>query len=229
MFSDTLEALKHLLWPTRCAACEVLLVEPDKLVCDKCKSSVAQAPDIPLPEFIDRVCPLFIYDGAVSNMIAKWKYHEDFSAQNAILSFLPTQIQRLKAMIHEDSWMIPVPPHPRRLQERGFDPVWTFATRLVHVLKEAEISVTFCDDALIRTRHTPHQASLSHDERLKNLKDAFKVVKPIQTQHVILIDDVMTTGATGSVCAQILKESGVSWVGMIALAHPVDKVKSENA
>ena len=75
---------------------------------------------------------------------------------------------------------------------------------------------------LIRTRHTPHQASLTQDERLHNLEGAFKVEQSFKAEHIILLDDVITTGATGSVCAKTLRnQAEAKWIGMIALAHPV--------
>ena len=223
MFTDTLEALKHLLWPTRCASCDVLLDEPGALMCAKCLKSVATARDVePPPKHIALACPLFVYDGAMRSMISKWKYHEDFAAQNAILSLIPQQIERLREIIPQDACMIPVPPHPKRLRERGFDPVWTFATRLAKNLKSAGIPVTFRDDVLIRTRHTSHQASLSQDERRHNLDGAFMVKNQPDTDRIILVDDVMTTGTTGSVCAQTLREfAGAKLVILVTLAHPI--------
>lgn len=222
MFTDTLEALKHLLWPTRCASCEVLLDEPGALMCTECSHSIENAPEVPSPKNIDKACSLFVYDGAVRTLISKWKYHEDFAAQNAILSLLPQHLEKLHEFIPDNACIIPVPPHPRRLRERGFDPVWTFATRLTKVLKNADIPVSFRDDVLIRTRHTVRQASLSEDERKHNLDGAFKVRSKPDSEKIILIDDVMTTGTTGSVCAATLRKLASSqWIALITLAHPL--------
>lgn len=216
---QTLEALKHLLWPTRCASCHVLLAEPSSLLCMECSTQVAQAPQAPLPPHIDAAMSLFKYEGAVQSMISKWKYHEDYTAQKAILSFVPDHMDRLRSFIPADVCMIPVPPHPKRLRERGFDPVWTFASRLHRHLEKAEIPTDFRDDVLTRTRHTAHQAALNHEQRLHNLDGAFKVKYGFKSQRVLLIDDVMTTGSTGSACAQVLKEAGVEWVGFLTLAY----------
>lgn len=218
---QTLEALKHLLWPTRCAACHVLLAEPMALLCLECSAQIECAPELELPSHIDAAMALFKYEGAVQNMISKWKYHEDYTAQKAILSFVPDHLDRLRAFIPADVCMIPVPPHPKRLRERGFDPVWTFASRLHRILEKAEIPTDFRDDVLIRTRHTAHQASLDHEQRMHNLDGAFKVKYGFNARRVLIVDDVTTTGATGSACAHTLKEAGVEWVGFLALAHTV--------
>ena len=221
MFLETLDALKHVIWPTRCAACDVLLAQPKDLLCEECRTSILDAPQIPLPDHLDCACALFRYEGAVQSMIAKWKYHEDYGAQKALLSFLPEQVERLKPFIPEGVCLIPVPPHPKRLRERGFDPVWTFAEKLHRVLAQSDIQTNFRDDTLSRTRHTVHQAGLTHDERVHNLDGAFKVSEKFEPQKVILIDDVTTTGATAAACAKTLKDAGAPWVGFIALAHAV--------
>lgn len=221
MLIETLDALRHLLWPTRCASCDVLLTEPSRLMCSECYASIEAAPQIAAPEHVDAACAVFRYEGAVQSMISKWKYHEDYAAQKAILSSLPEQVDRLRPFIPEGAVLIPVPPHPKRLRERGFDPVWTFAVRLHKVLEDAQIHTEFRDDVLTRTRHTAHQAALSRDERLHNLDGAFHVAEGFDAKKVVLIDDVMTTGATGSTCADILKKSGVEWLAFIALAHTV--------
>ncbi len=221
MLIETLDALKHLLWPTRCASCDVLLAEPSRLICEECGSSIEAAPEVPIPEHVDAACAVFRYEGAVQSMISKWKYHEDYAAQKAVLSSLTDHVDRLRKFIPEGAVLIPVPPHPRRLRERGFDPVWTFAARLHKILEEAQIHTEFRDDVLIRTRHTAHQAALSHDERMHNLDGAFHVAEDFHAEKAVLIDDVMTTGATASTCAAILKESSVEWLSFIALAHTV--------
>ncbi|MBQ9394080.1 MAG: ComF family protein [Proteobacteria bacterium] len=221
MFIETLDALKHLLWPTRCASCDILLPDPSRMVCDSCESSIEKAPSVSVPPNIDAACALFRYEGAVQSMVSKWKYHEDYTAQKAILSTISDYVEELRAFIPEGAVLIPVPPHPKRLRERGFDPVWTFGTKLHKVLENAGITVEFRDDVLIRTRHTAHQAGLSHDERMHNLDGAFKVAEGFEAKRVVLLDDVMTTGATASVCAEVLKRAGVEWVGFVALAHTV--------
>ncbi len=219
MFFETMEALRHMLWPTRCASCDMLLAEPSMLVCEECRASVEADRTVFVPENIDAAMAIFQYQGAVQSMISKWKYHEDYAACKAVLSFIPEYIEELRKFIPEGACMIPVPPHPKRLRERGFDPVWSFASKLHHDLRKANIQVEFRDDVLIRTRHTAHQAGLNHEERMHNLENAFKVVESIEGRNILLVDDVMTTGATGSACASVLKSAGCSWIGFIALAH----------
>ena len=219
MFLETLNALKHVLWPTRCAACDILLPEPDVLLCGECADSVAPADSLQCPPDIEAACAAFRYDGAVQQMIAKWKYHEDYGAYHALLACLPEQLPRMRKCIALDACLIPVPPHPRRLRERGFDPVWQFANALQKALNHDGLHTVLRDDVLSRTRHTPHQASLSHDERMHNLDGAFKVADGFSAQNAVLIDDVVTTGATAATCAHALKLAGIPHISFVALAH----------
>ena len=221
MFIETIDALKHLLWPTRCASCDVLLSTANAILCDECQASIQAADAFAPPESIDAACALYRYEGAVQTLISRWKFHEDYGAQHALLDDLPDAVRRLTIDIPEGSYLLPIPPHPRRLRERGFDPVWTFASHLQRAFKSAQIQTFFCDDALVRTRHTPHQAALDHEARLHNLDGAFEVSPKFHAPHVVLLDDVTTTGSTACSCARTLKAAGIPWVGFIALAQTV--------
>lgn len=70
---------------------------------------------------------------------------------------------------------------------------------------------------LIRTRHTKPQASLDHQQRLSNLDKAFDVQGDVAT-HIILVDDVLTTGSTASACASVLRQAGAEHIILITLA-----------
>ena len=220
---ETLEALKHLLWPTRCASCDVLLSNPSMQVCESCMKGIIPVESCDVPEGLDGMMAIFEYVGPIGTMIGKWKYHEDYGAQKALMSLIGSQIERLGAYVPEDVCLIPVPPHPKRLRERGFDPVWTFAAKLRRILENGGINATLGDDILIRTRHTKRQATLTEEERKHNLSGAFKVVQALPQAPIILVDDVITTGATTVTCAQTLRAAGAGWIGALSLAHPVKR------
>jgi len=75
--------------------------------------------------------------------------------------------------------------------------------------------------ALARTRHTRAQAGLTGDERTHNLKGAFQPLTDLTGRHVVLVDDVLTTGSTALECAQILRHSGSQSVTLAVLAATV--------
>ncbi|MBQ1266938.1 MAG: ComF family protein [Proteobacteria bacterium] len=218
MIRDTLDALRHLIWPSRCASCDLLLESPEAFLCDSCHEAMRFVGEMPSPEAVDGMFSFFAYEGAVQSLIARWKYHEDYCARLALLSSMSERIDRVLAFVGASATVIPVPPHPRRLRERGFDPVWTFASKLSTQLSQAKgETFTLNDACLHRSRHTLHQAGLSAAERAQNLRGAFEIVD-MAPERVILVDDVVTTGATLSACALVLRNAGAKRVLAMTLA-----------
>jgi len=122
------------------------------------------------------------------------------------------------ALIADADLIVPVPLHYFRLVRRGFNQsVWLAAA----VGRQSGVPVAV--DALVRTRATPSQAGLSGDGRRRNVQGAFAVrpsrARRLAGRRVILVDDVLTTGATVEACARALKRSGVTEVDVLTLAR----------
>jgi len=116
------------------------------------------------------------------------------------------------------SWlMVPVPLHPRKKRERRYNQ----STELARTLARLR-GLTWCD-ALRRIRYTDSQAGLDRDGRLKNLKGAFivvpRAVRQLTGRDILLIDDVLTTGATAHECALTLKKCGAGKVAVLTVAR----------
>ena len=111
--------------------------------------------------------------------------------------------------------LIPVPLHASRLRERGYNQALELARPLAQAL-----TIPLRHDVLLRTRATLAQANLDAKARRKNLRGAFAIVENAALpQHVVIVDDVMTTGATLRECARVLLRAGVSRVDVWALAR----------
>ncbi|MDO8478786.1 MAG: ComF family protein [Candidatus Rokubacteria bacterium] len=111
---------------------------------------------------------------------------------------------------------VPVPLHPRRARERGYDQALLLARRL-----ECAWGVPVVVDALLRAVPTQPQTDLDAAARRRNVRDAFAVRRPelIAGRHVVLVDDVLTTGATAGECARSLYRAGAVAVGVLTVAR----------
>ena len=114
--------------------------------------------------------------------------------------------------------LLPIPLSSHRLAERGFNQSLLLALQLNRLKTRSHL--------LLRMRHTPAQSSLKRQERLANLVGAFAVAPLeaglIRGQNILLIDDVMTSGATLNLAAQVLKQAGAKTVSALVLAKTPD-------
>jgi len=112
--------------------------------------------------------------------------------------------------------LVPVPLHPRRARERGYNQALLLARRL-----ERAWGVPVAADALRRAVATQPQADLDAAARRRNVRNAFAVRYPglVAGRHVVLVDDVLTTGATAGECAMSLSRAGAATVGVVTVAR----------
>lgn len=177
-------------------------------ICPECESKVIH---------FDRAFSPCIYEGLVKELIHKFKYgqRDDYGR---ILSRLLVEFIKeynLPPIEHFDM-LIPIPLHKQRLREREFNQ----SEILARYLSE-EFPLQVSSDILLRNRNTVTQTGLTQDERCKNVENSFSVenVQKLKGKMVILIDDVLTTGATCSEAARVLKENGASIVFVLTAAN----------
>jgi ComF family protein len=119
----------------------------------------------------------------------------------------------------ENILLIPVPASKKRIRARGFDQCRRLAQAIVKI--NPDIRAAF--DALQKTKPTPEQKGQNRADRLVNLRDSFEVTSEsahmIQGRHILLIDDVLTTGATLHECERVLIAAGAGKVTCFAAAH----------
>ena len=127
-----------------------------------------------------------------------------------------------EALPETDSAIVaPVPLHPSRKRERGFNQAELLARGLVRSLRKEESGLRLVAGSLRRTRATVPQVGLSVSARRENVSGVFSVGRPedVRNRTVVLVDDVMTTGATLSACAAALKRAGAARVLALSLAR----------
>lgn len=160
------------------------------------------------PHFDETIAP-FRYEFPVDRIIQKLKYGH----QLAIAPWLGKQLAIHAGLQHADIDVImPMPLHPFRIRERGFNQSIEIARPIsCHLARPMRL------DTLLRTRPTPPQAQLSRKERQGNVRGAFECRDDLTDRAVLLVDDVMTSGATLNECARVLKLHGARRV-MLAVA-----------
>ena len=181
----------------RCPTCSIPIAGPN---CD-CRE---------LPADVDRLWVAGPYDGWLRDAIFDFK----FKGETARAPSLAALLADASRSMGTDAWLAPVPLHKKRKRHRGYDQVALLATAL-----GLQTGQTVCP-ALVKDRETPTQVGLSASERSLNLIDAFSVRPGIELpDHVILIDDVTTTGSTLSESARALRKGGVVSVTAVVIAH----------
>lgn len=151
------------------------------------------------------------YGGTLKTLILKFKYESDFTAGYLLSKLLVEMIEENN--IYADV-ICYLPMTKKSEKKRGFNQCEVIAR---HIGYRINIPVSDC---IKKIKNTKEQKTLTKEERVKNLKGAFKVsrVKDIKNKDVILIDDVMTTGATINECKDILKRSGANKITVLTIA-----------
>jgi len=160
------------------------------------------------PPFLDGCHALFDYRAPVDQWIRNIKFHQQLTLAKMLGRLLAEHVPE-----GDNATLIPVPLHPRRLRQRGFNQALEIARPLQR--RGYRIDARCC----VRTRHTPAQSRLPATTRRHNLDKAFRVRHDMSTQRVILIDDVVTTGATLNALARVLKQAGATQVEAWVIAR----------
>jgi ComF family protein len=203
--------LNDLPWhPT--SSCPQCGLESDGNICGSCLSN---------PPDFDATHAVFLYDFPVDAMMVRYKYGDMMHLSHIFGQFLSNKVSLSNLLNHADL-IIPMPMHPQRLKERGFNQAHEIAKLLTINYKE---KLDF--KSVERIKLTPPQASLPLKDRVKNIKGAFQVntdkLNLIQGKRIAIVDDVMTTGASLNELAKTLKKAGAShvecWVIARTLPH----------
>lgn len=242
-----LNHLLNFLYPPRCAACDRrMALGASRRVCASCLGHIDRltAPlcarcGIPLgtsysgnadrcarcvqsPPVFTMACAVACYhpsDGdqlsTLDSIIRRHKYGLDQSLGRALAECLGDE---LPLALERYDLVVPVPLHRARLRWRGFNQAALLGAAVARRLgRPLDVA------CLARVRPTPPQTMQSHDERERNVRDAFAVRRPgrVAGRRVLLVDDVMTTGATANECARVLLKAGAHGVDVFTLARAV--------
>jgi ComF family protein len=210
-FGRAAEGLFALAAPPECAACDARIHLSDTW-CESCRASF---PPIPPPRTVAglRVCAAYQYAGPIAEAVRRFKFGPRPDLARPLSELLEPLLERLE--LDAEQRIVPVPLHPRRLAERGFNQAALLARRIAR-----RTPARFLPLSLSRVRYTAAQAQLGRAERLSNAEHAF-VARSEQLcgRRIVLVDDVLTTGATALACSEALQQAGARLCAVLVIAQ----------
>ncbi len=232
------ENLRHLFFPPRCPFCDKVLFSslfiPQERVCSSCvrRPEHVQEPSCkkcgkPLSDQRQEYCfdckgclyefrqgkALWVYQGVAKTSIYRFKYH----GRREYAHYYGAELVR-----HYGAWikrsqidgLVPIPLSQKKLRRRGYNQAALVAREI-----SRRTGILAYEDLLIRVRDTQAQKKLNQTERKNNLKRAFKTKEnKVQLNHILLIDDIYTTGSTMNEAAGELKRAGVAEVYCLSIS-----------
>ncbi|MEN3185078.1 MAG: ComF family protein [Atribacterota bacterium] len=233
---NLLEGLCNFFLPQHCVACARYL--PSSSGFPLCEQCLLQVPFLRTPFCVRcgrpvaggrillcRRCQSFsfhfdearavtLYETPIRECIHALKYQGVFSFIPFFVHLLVEYMEE-HPFLREVDYILPVPLHPKRLKERGFNQTLLLARNL-----SVQFGIPLLNGAVIRWKHTVPQVGLSLRERRKNVQNAFRMVQPISHQgnRILIIDDVLTSRATVDALSRVLKQAGCRTVRVLAIA-----------
>jgi len=172
-------------------------------ICGKCLSK---------PNDLDQAIAPLLYRDPVSEMIRALKYREKLAFARTAASVISEAA--LKRGVKKPDLICSVPMTTQALRKRGFN-----QSALIALLSGYRLGIPVTNHLLRKVRQTAHQSDLSAKERRGNLKNAFRCQRRVAGRHVVIVDDVLTTGATVNELARVLKKAGAARVDVWVCAR----------
>lgn len=235
----SVRSLIALFFPPRCGVC-VMLLEADSGggICPTCTAAMRHVPEprciqcgqpfpdsasaehrcmrcLKDPPHFDRVRSVFVYEEPVQSAILDFKFHGRSGLRFFFSETLLTESDILSEAPRRLDAIVPVPLHRFKLIERGYNQTALLAEELSRA-----VGVRVERTGLRKVRRTPPQSSLPREERERSLRGAFQAERGrFDGRRILMVDDVMTTGATLSECARTLKAAGAARVEAVTVAR----------
>ena len=239
IMSDFLKRIKDALLPPRCICCKEYverigvcdncwkgikwISEPKCKICgqptenENCKYCAADE------NFFDKAVSAVVYEGLARNLILKFKDGEATLYAPIFAQWLNRIIQDF---LSEVDFLVPIPISLKRRFKRKYN-----QTELLCIELQKLTGLHYVPEILRKSKETAMQKSLNKERRRINLRKSFSVNEKISIKDkvILLIDDVITTGATANACAELLKKSGASKVYVATVARVILKNTISNS
>ena len=211
-----------MLFPVECPACSAP-TDTLRQVCAPCLKRLEPAnlqdwlPAVSSPGALDGAWSAFWFDGRLQDLIHAFKYDRREAIGKQLAEAAARELPAHWAARY--ALLAPAPLHKPRRRERGFNQAAVLAAALGRLWQRPVAT-----DIIARHRRTKSQTDLTVIQRRRNVADSFTVSVQGHGEHVLLIDDLLTTGATAAECAAALHNAGYGGVGVLTIATPrIDK------
>ena len=219
--------LFNLFYPKTCQICDGVLLKSERIVCLKCLH------ELPVTNYhlynenpvkkvfygrvpVENATSLMIFKkkGSVQKLIHQLKYKGQQEIGTFLGTWLGTELEKMPAFREVDV-VIPVPLHKLKLRSRGFNQVEGFGKEIADAL-----NIPYLDQVLLKKSFTTTQTIKERLARWGNIEETFILARPedIKNKHVLLVDDLITTGATLEACANTLKQVGGVKISIATMA-----------
>jgi ComF family protein len=222
------DAFVTLFYPRSCHACYAKQIDGNEMICMECLQKLPYTNFESIKEnlteklFWGRIstsfaCSIFYFEkeNILQNIIHQIKYRNEKKLGIFMGKLIGLKINDL-IKAHNIDFMIPMPIHPKKEKKRGYNQ----ATLLCIGIKEIT-KLEYIENAIIKIQQTETQTKKSRIERWLNVEQVFYAPNPkmILGKNILIIDDVITTGASSEACGQILLEHGANSISICGLAH----------
>jgi ComF family protein len=172
------------------------------------------------PPAFDRCISLLLYQPPASQLINRFKFNKGYAHGRVLATLFSQHLANVYQGSYPDC-VIPLPLDYQRLRQRGYN---QSAVILHHLSKQLKLKVK--NNLVKRIKLTTQQHKLNTRQRKANIKGAFVVNKPLPYEHIAVLDDIVTSGATANEISRVIKQAGVDKVDIWSLARtPLDAQK----
>lgn len=227
MLSNITQDFLHLFFPHHCEGCHTDVLHNDQLLCAACKDKLPETgycitPHNPVEKIFYGRLPVqaaaaawhFTKASLLQHLMFQLKYRNNPGIGVYMGKLLGYKLKEAAAFSNVDV-LVPMPLHPKKQHQRGYNQAQVICDGIAAVWHKPVIS-----NAVIRASFTDTQTHHSRVERWENMKDVFQLQQPqlLQDKHILLVDDVITTGASIEACGSSVLQAANSVLSVASLA-----------
>jgi ComF family protein len=221
MLQDFLQGALELVFPDNCLLCRRFLnSRHQRQICTGCQAQLVFNPtpysrQTTDSHAFDQSWSVCLYNETAQKLLHAFKYNSKTSLCKTFVPLMIEFIDRHQVPVREFDWLTPLPLHPARLRERGYN-----QSALLSIALSRHYGIAHTENLLVRQKQTRTQTELGAKQRWTNMEGAFRIknLNDVTDKRVLLIDDLYTTGATLHSAAEVLKNAGASRVGALTFS-----------